>query len=200
MGEVRTTASDPAAVGLGPRDALLVVDVQRDFCPGGALAVAEGDRVVPVLNRWIEAARAAGAAIYASRDWHPRTHPSFASEGGPWPPHCIQDDEGAAFHPDLALPPDAHIVTKGTRFDRDQYSAFDETGLAARLRRDGIERVFVGGLALDVCVLATARDALAAGFAVHVLADASRPVDPEAGARALETLRAGGAVIEGGCG
>ncbi len=114
-------------------DALLIVDVQNDFCPGGALPIAKGDEVVPVLNRWIAAARAQGVPVYASRDWHPVGHPSFKEQGGQWPPHCQQDSEGARFHPDLELPADAVTVTKGVRFDQDQYSAFDQTGLARQL-------------------------------------------------------------------
>src|SRR5688572_20175295 len=144
---------------LRPGDALLVVDVQNDFCPGGALPIPDGDRVVGVLNRWIEAAVNGNVPIYASRDWHPSGHPSFASEGGAWPPHCLQDTEGAAFHPDLKLPAGTVKVAKGTRFDQDQYSAFDQTGLDARLRRDGIRRIWAGGLAQDVCVCASVLDA-----------------------------------------
>lgn len=176
-------------------DGLLVVDVQNDFCPGGALPVAEGDRVVPVLNAWLREAGAAGARVYASRDWHPRRHPSFEGEGGPWPPHCLQDSPGARFHPELALPPDATLISKGVRFDRDQYSAFQDTGLAARLERDGIRRLVVGGLARDVCVLETVLDARRAGLGVRLLADATRPVEAEAGARALERMREAGAEI-----
>src|SRR5690349_2291166 len=177
-------------------DALLLVDVQLDFCPGGALPIAHGDRVVPVLNRAIADARQAGIPIFASRDWHPAGHPSFAAQGGPWPPHCLQDTPGAAFHPDLHLPPDAHIVTKGTRFDKDQYSAFDETDLAAELRRDGVRRVWIGGLAQDVCVRATALDAVTAGFEAHLLVAGTRPVTPEGGVRALEEMRAAGVIVE----
>jgi nicotinamidase/pyrazinamidase len=179
-----------------PGDALLVVDVQNDFCPGGALPVPEGDRVVAVLNRWIGAARKRGVPVYASRDWHPRGHPSFREEGGPWPPHCLQDGEGARLHPDLALPDDATVVSKGTRFDHDQYSAFHETGLAERLRRDGVRRVWIGGLAQDVCVLHTALDARRAGLEVVVLVDATRPVDAGEGAKALDRMREAGVVLE----
>src|SRR5690349_9197046 len=99
---------------LGPSDALIIVDVQNDFCPGGALPVPEGDRVVPVLNRWNEAASAGGATVVASRDWHPAGHVSFRERGGPWPPHCVQDTKGAAFHPGLRLPADVLIVSKGS--------------------------------------------------------------------------------------
>jgi nicotinamidase/pyrazinamidase len=177
-------------------DVLLVVDVQNDFCPGGALPVSEGERIVPVLNRWIAAARAKGVPVLASRDWHPRGHVSFREAGGPWPPHCLQDSTGAAFRADLDLPPDAVIVTKGTRFDQDQNSAFDQTGLAAELARRGIRRLWIGGLAEDVCVRATALDAKAAGLDVHLLAAATRPVTPEGGRAAREEMRAAGVQIE----
>lgn len=179
-------------------DALLLVDVQNDFCPGGALPVAEGDRIIPVLNRWLAAAREKGIPVFASRDWHPRGHLSFREAGGPWPPHCLQDSTGAAFRPDLALPADAVIVTKGTRFDQDQNSAFDQTGLAAELARRGIRRLWIGGLAEDVCVRATALDAQAAGFEVHLLAAATRPVTPEGGREAQAEMRAAGVRIEAG--
>lgn len=181
---------------LRPGDALLVVDVQVDFCPGGALAVDEGDRVVPVLNRWIEAAREQRVPVYASRDWHPQGHPSFRDRGGEWPPHCLQDTQGAGFHPDLALPTDAVLITKGTRFDQDQYSAFDQTGLEARLRADGIRRLWVGGLALDVCVRHTVLDGLRAGFEVNVLVGATRPVRKDEGKRVLDELGGAGAQLE----
>ncbi len=183
---------------LGPGSALLLVEVQVDFFPGGALPVADADRIVPVLNRWLAAAQERGVPVYASRDWHPPGHPSFRSEGGPWPAHCVQDSPGAAYHPGLELPPGTVPVSKGARFDRDQYSAFDETGLAGRLARDGVEVLWVGGLAQDVCVRATVLDALAAGFEVHLLEAATGAVDPEAGAAALAEMRAAGAQIESG--
>jgi len=173
-------------------DALLLVDVQNDFCPGGALPIEGGDGVVPVLNRWIDAALGAGVPIYASRDWHPVGHVSFKDSGGPWPPHCIQDSEGARFHPALRLPRTAVIVTKGARFDRDQNSAFDETGLAVELRRRGIRRLVVGGLAEDVCVLATVLDARREGFVVHVASDGTRPVTAEGGEAARRKMREAG--------
>jgi nicotinamidase/pyrazinamidase len=179
-------------------DGLLVVDVQRDFCPGGALAVAEGDQVVPVLNGWIAAARARGLPVYASRDWHPRCHLSFTAQGGDWPPHCIQDSVGALFHPDLNLPEDAIVITKGVRFDQDQYSVFDQTGFAAQLERDGVCRLLVGGLAQDVCVRATVLDARKEGIDVVLLAAATRPVDPAGGEQALREMEAADAVIAAG--
>lgn len=180
-----------------PGDLLLVVDVQKDFCPGGALPIPRGDEVVPVLNGWIRAARAAAVPIYLSRDWHPPGHISFAESGGPWPPHCLQDTDGARFHPELEVPFDAVVVTKGTRFDQDQNSAFDQTGLASWLQRRQVRRIFVGGLALDVCVLATVLDGLAAGFEVQLIENASRPVTAQGGEVALEKMRRAGACILG---
>lgn len=174
-------------------DALIVVDVQIDFCPGGALPIANGDRVVPVLNQWLKAAGSLGIPVYASRDWHPRRHPSFAEFGGTWPVHCVQDTRGAAFHPDLELPAPAVVVTKGVRFDRDQYSAFDETGLAAELQRSGVTRVYVGGLAQDVCVRATVLDACRLGLNVIVIADATLPVTRDGGDAAAAEMRDAGA-------
>lgn len=178
-------------------DGLLIVDVQNDFCPGGALPIEEGDCVVPVLNRWTEAAQKKGIPVYASRDFHPLRHISFKDQGGPWPPHCIEDSEGAAFHPDLILPDDLVKITKGVRFDRDQNSAFDQTGLHEQLRRDSVRRLWIGGLALDVCVLASVLDARKEGFAVNVLLQATRPVTPEGGREAVVRMNdAGAEVIE----
>ena len=179
-------------------DGLLIVDVQNDFCPGGALPVPEGDAVVPVLNTWIRAARDAGVPVYASRDWHPPDHISFQPRGGPWPPHCIQDTPGAAFHPDLELPADAVIISKGQSPERDQYSAFDGTGLGQRLQKAGIKRLWVGGLAQDVCVRASVIDGAREGFAVHLIRPATRPVEAQGGDgdRALEDMQEAGAIVE----
>ena len=181
-----------------PTDALIVVDVQRDFCPGGALAVEGGDRVVPVLNRWIEAAEIHDTPIYASRDWHPPGHISFRERGGDWPVHCVRDTEGAQFHPDLRLPGTARVISKGQDPDRDQYSALDRTGLAEELKERGIRRVWIGGLAEDVCVHATVLDALKAGLEVHLIENATRAVNakPGDGERALREMRDAGAVLE----
>ena len=176
-------------------DGLLLVDVQNDFCPGGALPIEQGDAVVPVLNRWLAAAAKAGVPVYASRDFHPAVHPSFDTQGGPWPVHCLQDSPGAGFHPDLRLPAETVVVTKGTRFDQDQNSAFDQTGFAHQLRRDGVKRLFVGGLAEDVCVLATVLDARREGFAVRLIAAGTRPVTERGGEEALAKMRAAGAEI-----
>ena len=170
-------------------DALLIIDVQNDFCPGGALPIEEGDVVIPVLNRWIAAARAKGVPIYASRDYHPVGHLSFKESGGLWPPHCLQDTEGARIRPDLELPDSTVLVTKGVRFDQDQNSAFDQTGLAEHLRRQGIRRLWIGGLAEDVCVRATVLDGRREGFDVVLIEDATRPVTPEGGERARREMR-----------
>ena len=165
-------------------DALLIVDVQKDFCPGGALAVKGGHRIVPVINRWIVAAKAKGVPVYASRDWHPIGHISFKVQGGPWPPHCIQGSDGARFHPDLALPDSTILVTKGVRFDQDQNSAFDQTGLAVQLNKDGIRRLWDAGLAEDVCVLATVLDARREGFEVVLIQNGTCPITSEGGEKA----------------
>ena len=177
-------------------DALLIVDMQRDFGPGGALPVDDGDKIVPVINSWITAAVAKDVPVYASRDWHPVGHISFQERGGPWPPHCIQDSDGAKFHSDLALPDSTVIVTKGVRFDQDQNSAFDQTGLAAQLRKDGIRRLWVAGLAEDVCVLATVLDGCREGFEVVLLEQGTRPITPESGEQARRQMHEAGARID----
>lgn len=182
-------------VDYGPGDALLVVDMQNDFCEGGALAVEGGAALVPGINAEIAAARAAGALVVASRDWHPVDHVSFAHRGGPWPVHCIQDTEGAAFHPDLALEADTIRVSKATAFDADAYSAFDGTGLGGYLKEKGVERVIVCGLALDVCVRATVLEARREGFATLLLEGLSAAVDPDAASECRQEFTAAGAEV-----
>ncbi len=162
-------------------DALLVVDVQHDFLPGGALAVPRGDEVIHPLNRCLALFARKNLPVYASRDWHPADHISFRARGGPWPPHCVAGTHGAAFPPGLDLPPDAGIVTKADAPDRDAYSAFGGTDLDARLKAAGVGRLFTGGLATDYCVLNTVKDALALGYAVFLLTDAVRAVDVQPG-------------------
>ena len=187
------------ATKLTPSDALLLVDVQNDFCPGGALAVADGDEVVPVLNEWIAAAGQGSALVFASRDWHPTDHLSFAEQGGIWPPHCVQDTPGAAFHPDLELPDDAAVVSKADQADREAYSAFDSGELGEKLGAAGIRRLWVGGLATDYCVMASVLDAVGlTGLEVHVITDAIRAVDvaPGDGEAALKAMREAGAILE----
>ncbi len=179
-----------------PGDALIVVDVQKDFLPGGSLAVPRGDEVVPVLNRYMEIFSSRGLPVFATRDWHPPEHCSFTEQGGPWPSHCVAGSEGAAFAADLHLPADAVIISKATEPERDAYSGFQGTDLAQRLREAGVRRVFVGGLATDYCVLNTVRDALAEGFEVVLLEDAIRAVDvqPGDGERAVKEMLDAGAV------
>jgi nicotinamidase/pyrazinamidase len=181
------------------RDALVVVDVQNDFCPGGALGVSGGDEVVPVLNRYIERFRAAGAPVFATRDWHPAKTKHFEAYGGLWPPHCVQGTPGAAFHAGLALPADAVVLSKGMDPEEDAYSGFqaeDASGMPfpVVLGERGVARIYVGGLATDYCVRATALDAAREGFEVAVLGDAIRAVDlaPGDGERAIAEMRDAG--------
>jgi len=180
--------------------ALVIVDVQNDFCPGGSLAVAEGDKVVAVLNRHIERFLSAGLPIFATRDWHPANTRHFNTGGGQWPTHCVQDTEGGKFHPDLALPESAVVVSKGVSPDADSYSGFEATdaagaGLAERLRGLGVERIFVGGLATDYCVKFTVLDGLKEGFKVTLLEDAIRGVNlrPGDSAQAIDDMVRAGA-------
>lgn len=183
---------------IGAHDALLIVDVQNDFLPGGALAVQRGGEVIGPLNRWIARFELAGRPIVATRDWHPADHESFRSQGGTWPVHCVAGTPGAAFPPALELPASALVISKATS-RKEAYSGFSGTGLAERLAHAGVRRLFVGGLATDYCVLNTVLDARAAGFEVIVLQDAVRAVDlaPDDGARALERMRLAGAVVMG---
>ncbi len=162
-------------------DALIAVDVQNDFLPGGSLAVPQGDAVVPALNRYVAAFAARALPVFATRDWHPPNHCSFKAQGGIWPPHCIAATRGAEFASSLALPPTAVIISKAATPEADAYSGFGGTDLAARLRTGRVTRLFIGGLATDYCVLNTVKDALAAGFQVLLLADAIRAVDVNAG-------------------
>lgn len=181
---------------LNPADALVIVDVQNDFLPGGALAVGQGDAIFPALRRYIDLFRERGLSIYASRDWHPAAHCSFHAQGGIWPPHCIAGTGGAAFPEALALPPSAVVISKAVTPGADAYSAFQGTGLADQLRAGRKQRLFIGGLATDYCVLHTVLDALKEGFEVMLLSDAIRAVDvhPGDGAAAIDTMLRHGAV------
>ena len=186
----------------GSRSALLIVDVQKDFCPGGALAVPNGDRVVAVLNRYVADAIARGWLVYASRDWHPPITRHFQQYGGEWPPHCVQGTDGATFHDELRLPSSTIVVSKGQAPDSHGYSALEGRSaegstLLDDLRERGVEHLYVGGLATDYCVKHSVLDARRAGFDVTVLADAIAGVEVQAGdsKRALEEMRAAGAQI-----
>lgn len=185
-----------------PRAALLVVDVQKDFCAGGSLPVPGSGRVVAALNGHIAGAVERGMPVYASRDWHPATTSHFRDYGGTWPVHCVQGTEGASFHPDLHLPPDVIVVTKGEHPDNPGYSAFDGvtpdgTPFREDLGRRGVKRLYVGGLATDYCVRASVLDGLDAGLEVIVLTDAVAGVDVEPGDsdHALAEMRSHGAAF-----
>ncbi|MCC6176715.1 MAG: nicotinamidase [Chloroflexi bacterium] len=188
-----------------PDSALILVDVQNDFCPGGSLAVRDGDAVVPVLNRYAQAFAAAGRPVIATRDWHPPRTTHFKEYGGAWPAHCVQGTPGAAFHQDLRLPDEAMVVSKGMGENEDSYSGFDAVyrdgrNLAQVLVESGTHSIVVGGLATDYCVKQTVLDARKRGFDVVVLEDAVRGVDVEAGdsERALLAMQAAGATIREG--
>lgn len=180
---------------LEPTDALLIVDMQNDFLPGGSLGVPGGDAVLAPVNRLADLFKRRGLPVYASRDWHPANHCSFAARGGPWPPHCVAGTSGAAFSEELQLPADAIVVSKAETADVDAYSAFNTTGLADRLRARGVRRVVVCGLATDYCVLNTALDARANGFEVLIVPEAMRAVEVQAGdgERAIGRMREAGA-------
>lgn len=186
------------------KDALIIVDVQNDFCPGGRLAVTDGDQVVAVLNRLIAEFERAGLPVIATRDWHPQRTTHFNLYGGTWPPHCVQGTKGAEFHADLALGKGAVIVSKGMAENADSYSGFD--GIDARgvrladlLRERAVERLVVVGLATDYCVKQTALDGLQKGFTVVVLEDAVRGVNlnPNDARQALDDMKRAGAAIRG---
>ncbi|MFA7268119.1 MAG: isochorismatase family protein [Sterolibacterium sp.] len=184
---------------LSPDDALVIVDVQNDFLPGGSLAVPHGDEVLAPLNGYLAAFARQGLPVYATRDWHPPNHCSFIGHGGQWPPHCIAGTAGARFAAALHLPPDACLVSKATGAKTEAYSGFSGTGLDGLLRDAGVRHLFVGGLATDYCVLGTVLDALNLGYAVLLLRDAIRAVDakPNDGQRALaEMLRLGARSVE----
>ncbi len=174
-------------------DALVVVDLQNDFCPEGALAVPDGDQIIAVVNELARDAR----FVVATRDWHPPDHQSFAPQGGPWPVHCVQDTRGAELHPGIDRSLIDEVVDKGQAPDTEGYSGFEHTELERLLRARGVQEVDVVGLALDYCVKATALDARRAGFDVVVHRDATRAVNARAGdaERAVQELRQAGVEV-----
>lgn len=185
---------------MGGKSALVIVDVQNDFFPGGTLPVPEGDKVVPLLNDYINKFQKADIIIYASRDWHPEKTKHFKTFGGVWPPHCVQRTKGAEFHPGLKLPKEAIILTKGEDPNEDSYSGFqaktkENKSFADSLKEKGIEHLYIGGLATDYCVRATVLDALKQGFKVTILMDAIKGVDIRAGdsAKAIKEMEKAGA-------
>lgn len=186
------------------KPALLVVDLQNDFCPGGALGVPDGDRIVSRVNRTIELFERRGLPILATRDWHPRVTKHFKEFGGAWPPHCIQGTKGARFHPDLRLPKDIVLLSKGMDPEQDSYSGFQALSPAGRdlesvVRDLGIDEIFLCGLATDYCVRATALDARRRGIRVHVLEDAIKGVEVRPGdsVAAIREMRAAGVAFLG---
>ena len=174
-------------------EALVIVDFQNDFTPGGALAVPEGDAIADHVNGLIASGRF--DLVVATRDWHPPDHGSFAPQGGPWPEHCVAGSEGAQLHPALDAARVDVIVDKGTDPGTEGYSGFDGTDLATLLRDRGIDRVTVVGLATDYCVRATALDALGEGFAVTVDEAGARGIDAADSRKALDEVRAAGGTI-----
>ncbi len=186
------------------KQALVIVDLQNDFCSGGSLAVPGGDKIVPVVNDLIEKFSRAGLPIFATRDWHPDNHVSFKAQGGLWPPHCVQNTTGARFHPDLRIPDSAAIISKADSPEKDAYSGFEGTGLAALLKDAEVDHIVVCGLATDYCVKATALDGLSrrdpfgkAGLGVTIVEDAIRGVDVQPGdsRKALDEMQAAGALL-----
>ena len=177
--------------------ALLVVDVQMDFCPGGALAVKDGDKVITPLDRVIKAFEDRKLPIFFTRDWHPADHISFRSRGGIWPPHCVQGTPGAEFSLGLDIPAAAAIISKGNSRDAEAYSGFQGTDLEGRLKNLGVDQIFLGGLTTDYCVRESTLDARKAGFSVTVMVDCTKAVDvrPGDGDRALADIRRAGAKL-----
>lgn len=191
-----TAQGEPSRLPIQRGDALIVVDVQNDFLPGGSLAVPGGDEVIPVLNQYLAAFQKQGLPIFATRDWHAADHCSFKPQGGLWPIHCVANTAGAALSPHLNLPPSTTIISKATARDREVYSGFEGTDLEKQLRRANVKRLFIGGLATEYCVLNTVRDGLQRGFQTYLLLDAIRPVNaqPEDGRVAEEQMLRCGAV------
>ena len=181
-------------VKITPKDALILVDIQKDFLPGGALPVPEGDKVIKPANRYIELFTKVGAPIFATRDWHPENHISFKENGGPWPKHCVQNTPGAQFANGLKLPPEVFIINKGDCPEFDAYSGFQGTLLKDLLRERGVKRIFVGGLATDYCVLNTVLGGLNLGFQVFWLKDASKGITSEGERKARDRMLSEGAV------
>jgi len=181
------------------KKALIVVDVQNDFCPGGSLAVAHGDEVIAPVNQLIKEFLDRGEPVYKTRDWHPPQTNHFAAYGGVWPFHCVQNTEGAEFHPDLLDDPRITIISKGIDDTADGYSGFDGTNLAELLHEQGVQEIWVGGLATDYCVKETVIDGARKGFKVKALADTMRAVNvnPDDGAEAIEQMKSVGAEIVG---
>jgi nicotinamidase/pyrazinamidase len=172
--------------------ALIVVDVQRDFCEGGALAASGTALLIEPLAAFIAQARKQGALIVFTQDWHPETHSSFQTNGGPWPVHCVAGSAGAELMPPIQAEAGDVVIHKGVPVDGAGYSGFEATGLAQKLRALGIERVGVAGVATEYCVKATALDAAAEGFKTAVVSDMVRPVADAATGKTIEEVAKAG--------
>lgn len=177
--------------------ALLVIDLQLDFMPEGALAVKDGDKIIPVINKLVKLFSAKEDMIFFSRDWHPEKHCSFFENGGTWPEHCVRGSRGARFHPDVQIPETSKIISKATTESKDAYSAFEDTELAEELEKNNINTLYVCGLATDVCVRSTVLDGLELGLTIIVVSDAVKAVElePGDGDRAIQEMNAAGAEI-----
>lgn len=182
------------------KKALLVVDVQNDFCPGGRLAVPQGDKIIPILNKYIRVFAQKSLPIFASRDWHPKVSKHFKPYGGVWPAHCIQGAKGAQFHPKLNLPKEAIVLSKGMDPEKDSYSVFQAqdangTEFLNLLKMFGISELYIGGLATDYCVKYSVLDAMKNDFRVYLLTDAIQGVNlnPRDSQEAVREMVAGGA-------
>lgn len=186
-------------------DALLIIDAQKDFFPGGALPVPEGDLIIPVINAWIDAANAEKVVVYASRDWHPIDHCSFKEQGGPWPMHCVQKSSGADIHPDINLPENATLIDTADNPRKEAYSAFQGVTTVGRkpldeaMKSQDIKRLWLSGLALDFCVCETALEGRKYGYEVHLLIKGTMPIHEETGEDALQRMRSAGVIIEEDC-
>jgi nicotinamidase/pyrazinamidase len=183
-------------VSITSDSALIIVDVQVDFCPGGTLPVPDGDKIIPFINRYIKIFKENNLPIIATRDWHPPNHISFKPYGGIWPIHCVQNTPGAAFHPKLKLPNDVIIISKATEPNKEAYSGFEGTELSSILNSKGVRRLFIGGLATDYCVKNTVLDALKLGFQAFLLLDGTKGVNvnPDDSKKAIEEMVRKGAV------
>ncbi|SPD72319.1 Isochorismatase hydrolase [uncultured Desulfobacterium sp.] len=189
-------SSKQGNVGLTKSDALVVVDLQNDFLPGGSLAVSGSDEIIPIMNKYIHLFHSNDLPIFTTQDWHPPDHCSFKEEGGIWPVHCVAGTMGSLFPEDLKLPDSAIAILTATNRKKEAYSGFEGTDLNIRLRSANIKRLFIGGIATDYCVLNTVRDALKNGYEVMLLIDAIRAVDvsPDDGKRAIAEMVSLGAV------
>jgi nicotinamidase/pyrazinamidase len=186
----------PLDLNINSNDVLIITDIQKDFLPGGTLPVKDGDEIIPALNMYAKIFIKNGAKVVASRDWHPANHVSFTDQGGKWPPHCIQETEGAKLSPILKLPEGTIIVSKATDPDKEAYSVFEGTELGEQLKSLDVKRVFIGGFATDYCVVNSVLNARNLGFGVFVLSDATLGINVKPGDvdKAFKTMSQGGAI------